>query len=204
MSVIVIEFVSVDGVVQDPDGTEGTEQGGWAFRYGPGPVAGDKFKLGPLLDTATMLLGRRTWEQFAKLWPPRSDDFSNKMNAIPKLVASRTLPSVDAWNNSRLVEGDVVEEVSRRKATEDLVVVGSASLVHTLMARGLVDEYRLLVFPTVLGQGTRLFDAATPTPPADLDLVSVEAAGPTALVVYRRPATGIVADATDATDEEEA
>ena len=79
MSVIVIEFVSVDGVIQDPDGVEGTPQGGWAFRHGPEPVAGDKFRLGPLLDTATMLLGRTTWQKFADLWPNRSDDFYSRV-----------------------------------------------------------------------------------------------------------------------------
>jgi dihydrofolate reductase len=184
MSVIVIEFMSVDGVVQDPDGAEGTEQGGWAFRYGPAPVAGDKFKLGKLLDTGALLLGRKTWEHFARLWPSRSDDFSNKMNNVTKLVASRSLDRVDAWNNSSLIGADVIDEVAKRKLTQDLVVTGSTSLVHSLMAQDLVDEYRLLIFPTVLGQGTRLFEDETA--PVDLDLVSVEPVGPAVLAVYRR------------------
>jgi len=184
MSVIVIEFMSVDGVVQDPDGAEGTEQGGWAFRYGPAPVAGDKFKLGKLLDTGALLLGRKTWEHFARLWPSRSDDFSNKMNNMTKLVASRSLDRVDAWNNSSLIGADVIDEVANRKLTQDLVVTGSTSLVHSLMAQDLVDEYRLLIFPTVLGQGTRLFEDETA--PVDLDLVSVEPVGPAVLAVYRR------------------
>jgi len=184
MSVIVIEFMSVDGVVQDPDGAEGTEQGGWAFRYGPAPVAGDKFKLGKLLDTGALLLGRKTWEHFARLWPTRSDDFSNKMNNMTKLVASRSLDRVDAWNNSSLIGADVIDEVAKRKLTQDLVVTGSTSLVHSLMAQDLVDEYRLLIFPTVLGQGTRLFEDETA--PVDLDLVSVEPVGPAVLAVYRR------------------
>ena len=184
MSVIVIEFMSVDGVVQDPDGAEGTEQGGWAFRYGPAPVAGDKFKLGKLLDTGALLLGRKTWEHFARLWPTRSDDFSNKMNNMTKLVASRSLDRVDAWSNSSLIGADVIDEVAKRKLTQDLVVTGSTSLVHSLMAQDLVDEYRLLIFPTVLGQGTRLFEDETA--PVDLDLVSVEPVGPAVLAVYRR------------------
>ena len=184
MSVIVIEFMSVDGVVQDPDGAEGTDQGGWAFRYGPAPVAGDKFKLGKLLDTGALLLGRKTWEHFARLWPSRSDDFSNKMNNMTKLVASRSLDRVDAWNNSSLIGADVIDEVAKRKLTQDLVVTGSTSLVHSLMAQDLVDEYRLLIFPTVLGQGTRLFEDETA--PVDLDLVSVEPVGPAVLAVYRR------------------
>jgi dihydrofolate reductase len=94
-SVIVIEFVSLDGVMQDPDGSDGFEHGGWAFRYGPEAVAGDKFKLRELFDTGALLLGRRTWELFARIWPSREDPFSAKMNAIPKLVASRTLAQVE-------------------------------------------------------------------------------------------------------------
>jgi dihydrofolate reductase len=183
MSVIVIEFVSVDGVMSDPDGAEGTDHGGWAFRYGPGPIAGDKFRLGPVLDTGTLLLGRRTWQHFAGLWPNRSDEFSTKMNRMPKLVASRTLDRVDAWSNSTLVDGDLVDDVKRRRATQDVVVTGSASVVRTLMAEDLVDEYRLLVFPAVLGEGTRLFDGS---PPVSFDLVSVERSDPAVLVVYRR------------------
>ena len=89
--VIVIEFVSLDGVMHDPDGSEGSAQGGWAFRYGPEAVAGDKFGLGEVLDTGVMLLGRRTWQLFAKIWPGRDDEFSAKMNAMPKLVVSRSL-----------------------------------------------------------------------------------------------------------------
>lgn len=186
--VIVIEFVSLDGVMRDPDGAEGTKHGGWAFRYGPAPVAGDKFRLGGILDTGVMLLGRRTWEHFAGLWPSRSDDFSSKLNRMPKLVASRSLERVEAWNNSSLVRGDVADEVARRKAAsdQDIVITGSMSLVHTLMERDLVDEYRLLMFPSVLGDGTRLFgDRAAPI---DLELVSAEPAGPAVLLVYRRAA----------------
>src|SRR5215475_10625616 len=103
--VIVIEFVSLDGVMHDPDGSEGSAQGGWAFRYGPEAVAGDKFELGEILDTGVMLLGRVTWELFTHIWPGRDDDFSKKMNAIPKWVASRTLDNVDAWQNSTLLRG---------------------------------------------------------------------------------------------------
>ena len=88
--VIVIEFVSLDGVTQDPDGSDGTRQGGWAFRFGPEAVAGDKFHLGEVLDTGVMLLGRRTWELFAKIWPDRDNDFAAKMNAIPHHVAGRS------------------------------------------------------------------------------------------------------------------
>ena len=93
--VIVITFVSLDGVMGDPDGREGSARGGWAFRYGPEAVAGDKFRLGEVLDTGALLLGRRTWQQFAKIWPDRDDPFSAKLNAMPKLVVSRSLECAD-------------------------------------------------------------------------------------------------------------
>jgi hypothetical protein len=109
--VIVVEFVSLDGVMQDPDGAEHTAGGGWAFRYGPAAVAGDKFRLGEVLDTGVLLLGRVTWEHFATLWPSRTDEFSTKMNRIPKRVVSRSIDCVDAWHNSDLVRGDLVDQV---------------------------------------------------------------------------------------------
>ncbi len=98
--VIVIEFVSLDGVMHDPVGSEGSKQGGWAFRYGQEAVAGDKFNLGEVLDTGTLLFGRRTWQLFSKIWPDRDDEFSTKMNAIPKIVASRSLRQATEWHNS--------------------------------------------------------------------------------------------------------
>src|SRR5262245_48982109 len=103
--VIVIEFVTLDGVVEDPDGSGGNPWGGWAFRHGPEAVAGDKFGLGELLDTGVMLLGRETWQLFSKLWPGRTDEFSQKMNGMSKLVASRSLSDVSDWANSTLLTG---------------------------------------------------------------------------------------------------
>ena len=153
--VIVIEFVSLDGVIQDPDGSGGAPWGGWAFRHGPEAVAGDKFKLGEVLDAGVMLLGRVTWQLFSRIWPSRDDEFSRKMNAIPKLVASRSLDHVKEWDNSTLLEGDLVAEVSKLKQAQDIVVAGSASIVEALRAHDLIDQYRLLVFPTALGQGRR-------------------------------------------------
>lgn len=182
--VIVIEFTSLDGVLHDPDGAEGSARGGWAFRHGPESVAGDKFRLGAVLETGALLLGRKTWQRFSRIWPARHDDFSNRMNAIPKLVASRSLEQADGWSNSTLLHGDLVEEVTRRKREQDLVVAGSASVVRTLMERDLVDEYRLLVFPTVLGEGGRLFEEGAA--PIDLRLASAEPAGAALLLVYRR------------------
>jgi dihydrofolate reductase len=181
--VIVIEFVSIDGVMEDPDGRGGFDRGGWAFRYGPEAVAGDKFKLGDLFDTSALLFGRQTWQEFSRLWPGRDDAFSTRMNTVPKLVASRTLTHVDEWQNSQLLRGDLVAEVVARKATQDLIVVGSASVAKTLIAHDLVDEFRLKVFPLVIGTGTRLFDEGTPV---ELELISTERSGAAALHTYQR------------------
>jgi dihydrofolate reductase len=182
--VIVVEFVSLDGVMEDPDGVEATKEGGWIFRDGPAAVAGDKFRLGEMLDTGALLLGRATWQHFTTIWPSRTDEFSTRMNRILKLVASRSLDRVDGWENSTLVRGDLVEEVVRRKAVQDVIVMGSRSVVQTLMAHDLVDEYRLHVFPTVLGEGRRLFDAHIA--PVELELAVAERVGPTVFMVYRR------------------
>jgi dihydrofolate reductase len=155
VSVIVIEFVTLDGIMSDPDGSDGTPAGGWAFRHGPGTVAGDKFALGRTLDEGVLLLGRSTWQLFSRLWPGRDDPFSERMNAAPKLVASRTLTDTSAWTNSRVIDGDLRQAVKREQ--RDVIVIGSLSVVHTLMAGDLIDEYRLLTFPTILGTGERLF-----------------------------------------------
>jgi dihydrofolate reductase len=180
--VIVIEFVTIDGVMHDPDGRAGSAHGGWVFRYGPQAVAGDRFRLGEVLDTGALLLGRRTWQLFAGIWPSREDDFSRKMNAIPKLVASRTLEKAGEWQNSVVLAGDLLDEVRARKQAQDLVVMGSASVARALMEHGVVDEYRLLVFPLVIGEGTRLFPGGTA--PIDMRLVSAEASGAAVLLVY--------------------
>jgi dihydrofolate reductase len=185
--VMVIQFITLDGFTQDPDGADGTRNGGWAFRLGPQAVAGDKFKLGALMDTGTMLLGRRTWEKFIGIWPARSDDFSTRMNRMRKLVVSRSLERVDAWENSELLHGDPLDEVRKRKGDRDLVVVGSDSLVQQLIQHDLVDEYRLLVFPIVLGEGRRLFREGIA--PLDLRLAHVEQSGEAVLVTYHRAAS---------------
>jgi dihydrofolate reductase len=182
--VIVIQFITLDGVIEDPDGSGGSPEGGWAFRFGPEAVAGDKFKLGSRLDTGALLFGRETWQLFAKLWPGRSDKFSTQMNAAPKWVASRTLVDVSAWSNSRLIEGELTAEVQSLRGERDVIVIGSTSVVHALMERDLVDEYRLLVFPTVLGRGGRLFTGHTPV--GDLRLASAEQSGAAALLRYEK------------------
>jgi dihydrofolate reductase len=185
--VLVIQFITLDGFTQDPDGVQGSRHGGWAFRYGPQAVAGDKFKLGQLLDTSALLLGRRTWQHFTGIWPTRIDEFSTKLNRMRKLVASESLDRVDGWNNSELLHGDLVVEVKRRKGEQDLIVVGSDSLVQTLMQHDLVDEYRLLIFPIVLGEGRRLFRDGIP--PITLRLAKVEQSGEAVLVTYQRDAS---------------
>ena len=184
MSVIVIEFITLDGIVSDPDGSGGTPAGGWAFRHGREAVAGDKFRLGSALDEGVLLLGRKTWELFSRIWPGRDDPFSARMNAASKLVATRTLGDTSAWANSQAVDGDIMDAVKRER--RDVIITGSLSLVHTLMTSDLIDEYRLLTFPTILGTGERLFRAAGP--PAELELLSAEQAGAAVLSRYRRAA----------------
>jgi dihydrofolate reductase len=182
--VIVIEFSTLDGIVQDPDGADRTPKGGWAFRYGPSAVAGDPFRLGELLDNGALLLGRATFQFFSHIWPGRTDEFSSKLNAMPKYVISRSAEQVgQQWNNSALIDGELTDAVRRLTSDRDLVVMGSISVARALMHADLVDEYRLLVFPIVLGEGARLFEAGTC---AELELRSVDRAGPAALLMYRR------------------
>jgi dihydrofolate reductase len=181
---IVIAFSTVDGITEDPDGRDGTPNGGWAFRHGPEVVAGDKFKLGPIFDGGVLLLGRKTWLQFSHLWPSRTDDFSAAMNRIPKLVVSHGVIDLSAWENSSLLSGDLLDAVAEQKKERDVVVVGSTSVVHALAEQDLVDEYRILVFPDLVGSGTRLFTAETIA--TRLRLVSAETVGPALLVRYER------------------
>jgi dihydrofolate reductase len=182
VSVIVIEFITLDGIVSDPDGSQGTPAGGWAFRHGPETVAGDKFRLGSTLDEGVLLLGRATWQLFARLWPGRGDPFSARMNAVPKLVATRTLADTSAWANSQLITGDLIATVKREP--RDVIITGSLSVVRALMAEDLIDEYRLLSFPTILGTGERLFPAGRP--PVYLECRTAEQAGAAVLAQYRR------------------
>jgi dihydrofolate reductase len=155
--VVVTEFVSLDGVMEDPGGAEDFEHGGWSFKFDRGEE-GDKFKLDETLASDALLLGRVTYEGFADAWPSREGEFADKFNSMPKYVVSTTLEDPE-WNNSTVIKGNVAEEVSKLKeqAGGDIVVHGSAQLVNTLMEHDLVDEYRLMVFPVVLGKGKRLF-----------------------------------------------
>jgi dihydrofolate reductase len=179
--VIVIQFCTLDGVVSDPDGRQGTGYGGWAFRYGSGPVAEDRFRLGDRMEV--QLYGRRTWEQFAAVWPGRDSDYAGVMNRVPKRVVTRGDLDVSAWSNSAVVDGDLITWVKAERAERNLVVVGSTSVVHALAAADLVDEYRLITFPTVVGAGGRLFADGVP---AEFRVAEVEAVGPTIFTVLRR------------------
>lgn len=156
---VVSEFVSVDGVMEDPGGAEGFDHGGWAFRYERGPE-GDKFKLDEVLEAGALLLGRVTYQGFAAAWPSMTDEvgFADKMNSMPKFVVSTTLDKAQ-WNNSSLIKDDVAAAVSALKQQPGgpILVAGSGQLARTLMRHGLVDEYRLMVYPVVLGSGKRLF-----------------------------------------------
>jgi len=157
--IVVSEFVSLDGVVEDPGGAEKFKHGGWSFKFRDDQVP--KYKLDELFTSDALLLGRVTYEGFAKAWPSRKDDlgFADKMNNMPKYVVSTTLKKLD-WNNSQLIKSNVVEEVKRLKQQpgKDILVYGSGKLVNTLLQHNLVDELRLMVHPVVLGSGKRLFD----------------------------------------------
>ena len=155
--IVVTEFVSLDGVMEDPGGSESFRHGGWSFQFDRGDE-GNRFKLDETLATSALLLGRVTYEGFADAWPSREGEFADKFNNMPKYVVSSTMDEAD-WNNSTVLKGDVVDEVSKlRDAVDgDIVVHGSAQLAQTLLEHGLVDELRLMVFPVVLGSGKRLF-----------------------------------------------
>jgi dihydrofolate reductase len=175
---IVLAFTTLDGVVEDPDGSDGTPFGGWAMRHGPQAIAGDKFRLGPILEHGTLLFGRRTWEHFRTLWPHRDDPFSQAMNAATKAVVTHRPVDEAEWAHSRALDAPLVEWVRREVVTTDIVVIGSRSVVAELAGQELVQEYRLLLFPTVLGAGHGLFGGRR-----ELTLVSTEHVGPAVLAV---------------------
>jgi len=159
--IVVTEFVSLDGVMEDPGGAEDYRHGGWTFEIERGQD-GDRFKLDETFAAEALLLGRRTYEGFAAAWPEREGEFADKFNSMPKYVVSSTLETAD-WNNSTVLKGDLADEVSklRDSASGDVYVHGSAQLVQALVEHDLVDELRLMVFPVVLGSGKRLFDGTS-------------------------------------------
>jgi dihydrofolate reductase len=164
---VVSEFVTLDGVMEDPGGAEELDRGGWAFQFERGEE-GDRFKLDELLDADILLLGRRTYEGFAAAWPDRTDEvgFAEKMNTMRKVVVSKTLEDA-SWANTEVVSGDLAEEIGRLKQEDggDILVAGSRQLAQELIELDLVDELRLMVFPVVLGAGKRLFEGTGPAKP---------------------------------------
>jgi dihydrofolate reductase len=155
--IVVTEFISVDGVVEDPGGAEDFKHSGWSFEFERGEE-GNKFKLDETMASDALLLGRKTYEGFADAWPQRDGEFADKFNNMPKYVVSSTLKDPE-WTNSTVLGGDVTEAVARVKDEHegDIVVHGSAQLVQALLENDLVDELRLMVFPVVLGSGKQLW-----------------------------------------------
>jgi dihydrofolate reductase len=175
---VVTEFITVDGVIDSPG------EAGWVFKFTRGDD-GDKFKIDELMAADAQLLGRVTYQGFAQAWPSMdADDFGKKMNSMPKYVVSTTLTAAGAtWENSIVISGDVAAEISRVKEqiAGDILVAGSGQLVRTLAAHDLVDEYRLMVFPIVLGTGKRLFsEGITRT---ELRLLDSRPVGPDGVVI---------------------
>jgi dihydrofolate reductase len=183
--IVVTEFVSLDGVMEAPGGGEGYRHDGWTFEIDRGEE-GDKFKLEETLGSEALLLGRVTYEGFAAAWPSVKGEFGDKFNSMPKYVVSSTLEA-PTWNNSTVLKGDLVEEVSklRQELDGDILVNGSAQLVQALLEHDLVDELRLMVFPVVLGTGKRLFGDTSDKKP--LRLVDSRTVGDgVAILIYQR------------------
>ena len=155
--IVVTEFVSLDGVMEDPGGSEDFEHGGWSFAISSGDDGG-AFKLEETRASDALLLGRVTYEGFAEAWPSRDGEFADLFNSMPKYVVSSTLANAE-WNNSTVLRGDLAEEVAtlKQRHDRDVVVHGSVRLVQALIEHDLVDELRLMLFPVVLGSGLRLF-----------------------------------------------
>jgi len=183
-TIVVSEFVTLDGVMEDPGGSEGFDRGGWAFQFDRGDE-GDKFKLDEVMEAEALLLGRVTYEGFAEAWPTREGDFADKFNTMPKYVVSTTLSDPE-WSNSTVIG---VDDIAALKDKHDgaILVNGSGRLVDALVDHGLVDEFRLMVFPAVIGGGKRLFGDTGAA--KSLTLVDSRAVGPDGVVVLTyRPA----------------
>jgi dihydrofolate reductase len=184
---VVTEFITLDGVVEDPGGAEkdSFDRGGWAFQFDRGSE-GDKFKFDELMAADAQLLGRITYEGFAKAWPAMNDNpFGEKMNSMPKFVVSSTLDD-PSWDNTTVLSGDLAEEIGRVKQQfdGDILVAGSAMLAQGLMAADLVDELHLMVFPVLLGAGKKLFADAEDV--KAFELAESSQAGETVVLVFRR------------------
>lgn len=154
----VTEFVTLDGVMEDPGGSEKTPRGGWAFKFNREPE-GDRFKLEETMNSEALLLGRITYQGFAEAWPSRTGEFADKFNKMPKYVVSSTLKKMD-WNNSHIITGDLQKGIENLKSVISgrIQVAGSRQLVNFLHDHDLVDEFRFMVYPVILGAGKRLFE----------------------------------------------
>jgi len=174
-TIVVSENVSLDGVIQDPAGDEGFRVGGWVGLIKDSPQL-NKLALDEALDAEALLLGRRSYEWFAARWPSRSGALADRLNSLPKYVVSSTLED-PAWNNSTVLRGDPVAEVSKLKQElrGGILVPASFQLVRALIEQDLVDELRLKIFPVVLGAGKRLFGETSDKKP--MRLVDTQTAG---------------------------
>jgi dihydrofolate reductase len=166
--IIISENVSLDGVIEDPAGAEGFGRGGWFFETDRGDD-GERFTLDRMLEAEVLLLGRRTYEFFAATWPSRGGELADRLNGLPKYVVSSSLED-PGWDNSTVLDGDVVIAVSelRRQLDGEIVVLGSPQLARTLIEHDLVDELRLMIYPVVLGAGRRLFGETSDKKPVRL------------------------------------
>jgi dihydrofolate reductase len=183
--IVASEFMSLDGVIEDPGGSEDFKYGGWSFEISSGDD-GMQFKVDETMGSDAMLLGRTTYEGFAEAWPGRDGDFADRFNAMPKYVVSSTLRDPE-WTNTTVVGGDLRAAVARvnEEHDGDVVVHGSAQLVRGLIAGDLLDELRLMVYPVVLGAGKRLFGATDDKKPLRLAESRVVGDGVTILVYQR-------------------
>jgi dihydrofolate reductase len=173
---VVTEFVTVDGVFEDPGGSEDLDRGGWAFEFNRG-ADGDKFKLDETIETDALLLGRKTYEGFAEAWPEREGEFADKFNSMPKYVVSRSLENPE-WENTTVIGGDdPAAEIRKLKDETDgqIAIHGSGKVVKLVLDEGLVDQINLMVFPVVVGRGKRLFLDHTHKNP--LELVETKTVG---------------------------
>ena len=186
--IVVTEFVSLDGVMEGPAGDDNFVRGAWSFEFDRGEE-GHKFKLDETRASQALLLGRRTYEGFAAAWPSREGEFADKFNNMPKYVVSSTLEDPE-WNNTTVLRGDPKEEVTklRNEHDGDIVVHGSARLVHALVENYLVDEIRLMVFPVVLGTGKRAFGETSDKKPMRLASSKTVGDGVNILVYEPAPA----------------
>jgi dihydrofolate reductase len=182
-TVVVSQFITIDGVVEDPGGSEGSRYGGWAFQFDRG-AEGDRFKVEEVMAAGALLLGRRTYEGFAEAWPSREGEFADKFNTMPKYVVSSSLVDPE-WNNTTVVGADVGAGVERIRNEVDGVILvnGSVQLVGELIERDLVEELRLMTFPVVIGGGLRLFREGAG--PHRMRLTEARQAGETLITIYQ-------------------